>query len=435
MRPLRTVFVFVCFLFTRTSLSSSESLSPKTLKRTADAVHVQGKDLLRVQGGKISNLSLFAFHDGTWEPVPFQIDKKDEKGQLVFAQQGPTPDGEGLLERSDELTFMAADTGDRAAFKDWDAGQESGVEIEVADMETQEKGWVYLFLFSRPAPRSEKDYVQYDPVEDEIVAEKYVFVFSKDVPVTPDVLAIRGSDGNWDDELDRLKIRFSAKTFIGMSVHGSENDFSSKRTGYKDGQVRVLRRTDNKVKLFGLFSVAFSPATYIYYGNFYQFPLALSMPENMKQMIVRAGLRISLDWEKTSGRMFYSMNNPAGFLIDGVESEEEKKADLGISQWLVYAGEKGGWFFRLVTEKELESRMKLYYKDDAKTNDSPEDSPGQIGNAGFVLEHVEDLKPGEHKLLTTMYCLSNYSAGMEKEYLDILDQPLKVTTGGMGLQF
>lgn len=60
--------------------------------------------------------------------------------------------------------FMIDDSGDRVSDSVWSAGWSKGVEIEIVDPLTREKGWCYLLFFALhpPARSSFPDYVEYD---------------------------------------------------------------------------------------------------------------------------------------------------------------------------------------------------------------------------------------------------------------------------------
>jgi hypothetical protein len=140
----------------------------KTLKRTEDPVIIEGKDLMSLLGSRPDRLSLMAWTYDGFQPVPFQMDERDEKGEYVFTMSveggKTTPSNEAdqdpKLDANDELVFMVFDAGDRHPEVSFPDGVDKGVEIEITDPVDGGKAWIYLFAFKNEAPRSGLDYVR-----------------------------------------------------------------------------------------------------------------------------------------------------------------------------------------------------------------------------------------------------------------------------------
>jgi hypothetical protein len=117
--------------------------------------------------------------------------------------------------------------------------------------------------------------------------------------------------------------------------------------------------------------------------------------------------------------------------IDGKMSPEEKKLNLDPYKWMIIhgtkPGERGGWLNRIFYDEGIKAQPYLFYMDDENAADPPENDRGQIGNIGYDMRYMETLKKGVWWLTSYMYNIPDYHPGAEKEYLNILDHPLKIT--------
>ena len=86
------------------------------LHRPYDPVTVRGETLTLFRGAPVDELFAYAYKDGGWQQIPFQIDEKDGKGNYVFSHEmvrgkwrEPKPtEGQAEFSRQDELVFMAS---------------------------------------------------------------------------------------------------------------------------------------------------------------------------------------------------------------------------------------------------------------------------------------------------------------------------------------
>ena len=205
-------------LFPLSSAGANDTiLAKKTLQRDIDPIIGKGSFAKEVLGASLSNVRLYAYQNGSFEPVRFQIDEMDKEGGDIILPDGPFPNSylsNGTLDPWDVLVFMAKDTGDRVPQELWTPGYATGSEIEVVDPLTGGKGWVYLLHFaSNPPPRSLlPDYVRYDYDNEAIWSRRYTVSYI----VTSDGLHTTYYDqgtfpeeygGNGQSIFDRLKIR------------------------------------------------------------------------------------------------------------------------------------------------------------------------------------------------------------------------------------
>lgn len=410
---------------------------PSSLTRQADPVIVPGADLADLHGLALANLRFYSMQKNQMKPIPWQIDRRNEQGDYLFPY-GPKADPKAanpVLTARDELVFMIKDAGASAPVPFWPEGWDKAVVLELEDPTDGGRGWACLLHFpENPPPPSPVDYVQYNNDTTTITAQKYRMSFHPQAPIGIGALAItEAGGGDGQDMVDRLKIRVRGQTVFGFSVYRHEEQFSSKTIAWIDGPVRVIRRTRNRIILFWKIPSPSSDIDNVYYGNQFRFPTRVELPFDTDAVFKSASFRVSTDLlPAAKGRVFRNEHNPDGVVLDGKMSEAEKNLDPAPYKWGCVTGagpeDSAGWLNRMLYDKEHSPvHPSLYYIDDEKTTDSPEDVPGEIGDIGYNLESMIKLKKGYFELVSVMYHLPSYSPETIQRLLDAVDRPITVS--------
>ena len=142
-------------------------IAEKTFERWPDPVVLDCGLFSSLLSSKVDLLRMYAFSDGEFRPIPFQVDERDAEGNRVYTdgEKANPGDANGLLDKGEELSFMARDCGDRVSEAAFPPGVERWQELELEDPVNGGKGWVYLlYAPETPPPASTKDYIRYLPV-------------------------------------------------------------------------------------------------------------------------------------------------------------------------------------------------------------------------------------------------------------------------------
>ncbi len=418
------LFSFISISFGPASSGMALNEYSKNLQRRFDVVVITADDCRGLTNKPISNYGLYALKNEKLEPVPFQIDEVNKKGDFVFTHGKIKSDDKNInqFDLNDQLVFMAKDTGDKITKSIFFPKKATGcLEITVEDPISTGKGWVYLISFSAPPLLSEIDYVNYDSGQLKAVAWNYTAMAGTHHPVTASKYAFREKIGGDDtDIIDRVKLRITMKIFV--TFHKTEEDIKVTENGYIDGPVRVIVNSTNKIPLiFGLPASITHQNTFYYFGHA-DFPLVVDVP------IIPDPFFISIidDFSHCNGWTFYSSTNPEGHVIDGMMNDADNKLNLSPFTWSVLSNEKFAFWVKCLYPPNSPVKADLYFNDDIKKNDRLEEIPGENPGAGLYFKEgwkkVKDY-PVEFRILH--FFTQKYSPGDEKNIMNIHDQPLK----------
>lgn len=395
----------------------------KTLKRTMDPVIIKGMDCGFILGHPISNYNVYSYKDDKLNIIPFQIDKVINGNYVLTSGKDKSTNSNNNFDKDDELVFMVKDTGNKIKnykFKD----AISCAEIEVTDPETSDKAWVYLVLYKTATQKSTVDYVNYNADKLTITAENYIAAFNKEHPVAASFYAFgKGLGGDGTNFLDRVKTRISM-TSMGITLNYTEDNIKVKEYGYIDGPVRVIVHTKNITPLILGIPASSTEQDTIYYYTYADFPFAAKFP------IKPSAFHVTIidDFRNAIGWKFYSSTNLAGHVIDGKMDDSDKSLNLSPWKWSVLTNDKFGFWSRCIMPAESPVKAHLYYNDNATAVDSHENVKGELPGIGYDFkEGWSNLKTKSTKFNLVHFYTKSYSRGMEKEILNVHDNPLKTS--------
>ncbi len=356
------------------------------LYRPYDPVVVQGAQLTAFLNAPVAELYVYAYKNGDWTQIPFQIDEKDGTNDYYGLKNG-------VLDSVDEICFMAADMGDSVADWNWIDNAESrlnqryqvGAQDTLATPPT--KSWAYIYqsgtLTKDPTIQAYMSYVP-APVgsfSDTVKAKSYVF--GNNAKSIPDYLSIRPAvGGSGIDIMDRWKIRISGKLFGMPAFAYSENEDTGLQISsmvYKAGPVRVIRLAYFHLALWGAPITTDSVA---YLGFFY--PHAIHISAQNKTLDASFGveeLRQSVDYlPNIAGAKFHSPNN-SDITVDGNPDVVNKNLTVPGINWFLTQGAYGT-VATIVDLPVVGDHQELFYKDSSAVNPSDTGDSLAYGDSG-----------------------------------------------------
>ena len=402
-------------------------------KRLSDVVVFIGSEVPGLLGVPLERIGGYAVKNGRFEVAPFQIDERDKNGDLIYTKYGggTTAKRSGNLDVKDDIIFLFRDTGERRKGEPLPPGAVGGAELKVTDPLGGTDTWFYLLEFKNKAPRSDENYVKYDPDKDWVTSIYYTigFPYKKAIQVPSYFSQSKAAGGSEANIYDLYKIRLDIDLKFFGNKTWSQDDFVSVPVGYLDGPVRVSRRIKSAMKLAGPIRSAMIYNDSSYYPYYCTFPSLLQIPFHLCSIAHKVTMRISDDLsENAKGMIWYNERNKGGIEINGKPSEEEKKLEPGPYQWKLAHGPQGTLMSVTIFDPGMDIMEKgLYYQDDEKKPDEPCQFVGQIGNSGYDLTHIEALPKGNYIVETYVFCPVNYKKGDEQAYLNSVTHPLTVS--------
>ncbi len=366
-------------------------------------VILRGAQLAPLLGVARDRIAAYVWRDNRFTAIPFQIDRRDARGQLLLDAAMPASLARNArFIARDECVFMVGDLGERGTIPVAQLRPVKIVAVELRDPGSTQSAWVYLLVLPAPA-HVPGAYVRYRPDSDALESDTYRLAFSRQLPMLADSVQwfdpAQGAYGN--NVIDVMKIRHTGRFLGGFTFHRGVEDYRSTLVGTRVGPVRVIRRTENSIRVFlGLRSPTIT-VDYIGYAQAILADIRLDVPFRNDWFF--SDLESVTTWDGRDGPDYpagrvYSHSVPGGFPIDG---------HMSAAKWRFNASDDGAFalvnkYGTLLVTMDLPAgepiRRHVYIMDDRTALDPPENVPGQFGNIGFRMTGWEKLARGTHHL-------------------------------------
>lgn len=389
--------------------------------RTLEPVVLTGDELWLLGNAAVDEVFVYAYHGGTWEAVPYQLDEVDASG--VYTVE------DGLLDANDKVVFMAMDLGEEAGLEDWIADADSRnyprYEVQVTDpLDAGQQGWAYVYRSTTLVPGPLDDYVNWNAGGNRVEATTYRLAFSPTVHASVDALELNGSGV---DALDRTKIRLNVTCHlpfpfppVGLTL--TEEDLA--------GLGGFAPAVDGPVRVGG----GNTEGGWWFYHSLYRTDAVLSAedlaPPDPCQQVDINWVRLSNDWlDPTVSGMapatYYDSNTPGGVPIDG---QADEVSPTPHSTWLQVSGGQGSTV--QVADITLGGgSLSNYYKDDLSEDPDDTGEDGQsFGDAGFRV----DAPAGQATVALLTFILGPSQPNVGATYQEYYDHPLQVAVMAQG---
>ncbi len=305
---------------------------------------ISGEQLSLFFNHDVTNLYLYSYDAAaaTWHLLPFQIDEVnsqvDDSIKYFVAD-------DNLLDADDELVFMAADLGDKAASDIWvEAADTARLELAFFDPLNNSTRYAYLFYSeSSDLPIPDTYQMAYDAQTDRVSSVNYEVGFNNTGQLS-DVLIKPGIGGSGMDLFDRIKLRL-ALNFLAIVFAANEDSLVAFNAYAKTGPVRVIRNMAGSFRyrmLLYSFDEPFIQTSFFYPWNG-EFTL-VDIPIGDLKTIGLGILEFRLSWDfnqQATGMNFFSENNRGGVLIDGNFEKINNSCVIDDLNWTMGTGDQG----------------------------------------------------------------------------------------------
>lgn len=420
--------------------------------RYYEAVEVPGELLEGTVGRPLSSLALYSYSENGFEQVVCQLDEKTSNGSYIFThgKENNKDESNGIFDRQDLLVFMARDAGEMAPADTMPEMAENIIPIELRDPLTGDTYYVYFASFKDQAPIFEfKPYITVDDSEGKFNIRSNSFgydgliknkgkksqtftVFMDKFWLNPEI------GGNGQNIIDRQKVRGKIRFLGGLVKVGfGEEMVNGGVVAYKKGPVRINVHSVMYPKFpMGIKGPKFYIDT-VMIDTITLIRTIMGVPFNPGALITDMTLSFGQELsENAKGMIYYSSENPEGFLIDGKKSKKEKKYSTAKNKWYLVVGPQGSQIQKTVFDPKflVKGEESSIFNDDETDKHPPENFPGDIG-ATFDQLKIKALASGIYHIDTTGFMPDFFykNNSYDKKYLEGLlhlqDAPLHIKIG------
>ncbi len=401
-------------------LDLASAQEAKTLTRLHDPVILTTARLTDLPTRDTAGYRLYRVQQGRLTPIPFQFDERDGAGDIVF--NDTETNGEFQFDDNDELIFMAKDTGDRLATELLPAISDTAIEIEVTDPVTDARGWVYLLHFSGSVPPSSPvTYVRFDAETNRARTSFYAVDNYPGHNFFTGLRIATARGGTDENILERIRLRVHPTFSIFLSTWSplfTEEDFSARIDGVKNGPIRAIRRARVSLNLGRYFPEMPSGTAYTYYYlSSFTTPSIFSAPWLALKALQNFQFAVLSEFRDSASKMIYrDAANPKDLPFSERTQGAEVVTDTD-HDWYVVGGKPGTYLQAFMIPEQWKEWGIVR---GAVVRSEPP-------TAGYSLLNMANLrKPGHYHLNMAFVILTRpYQTGDEIPPLVMLQHPLR----------
>jgi hypothetical protein len=391
-------------LLIATSALAQPSALPASGCASPDALAViPAAGLPALLGKPLQQITLLHYRDERLSPIITQIDQRDSDGRYLLEDASTTDDRPAVLGPDDEIVFRLSDSAARLPAES--AGSASLVEIEVGDLQDGQAGWVYAGLSEHAAEAPAHKQIRYQAETDSAETAIYRIGFSSQNPFLIDSFQWRLSANHWSpNALDAMKIRHQGVMFGFISFRRTSKDYSSRLTRVKTGPLRVIRRTENSVRIFWQLKTPALYVDYVMMPDSFIMDTIVDIPFNLGLFFSNVETLTTIDWRDTPDLPQLTIRSPgitSGLVVNGQLTDEKARFNtINDTRFSVHS-EYGSVFVQLDIPNDFPIKPWLYLNDRTDVADPPENQPGQFGNVGYRTTGWENIDTEVHHLKFT----------------------------------
>ena len=372
---------------------------------------VSGAQLPAVSGRNIKQLSLLSYSQQTLHKIVFQLDEKDAQGRYILStresekrsySKGDIDHSINMFTDKDELVFRKQDLGSRIDRSSELLTQYTLIELEViigsaASESASESQWLYIDVNSE---NSESDIesnkqLMYEHDNDVVTSSVYKTGFSKAHPFLLDNFHWRlpGQSGWGSDITDTMKIRHLGR-FFGLPFKRTQDDYSSQLIDVKEGPLRVIRRTENRIKVFWKLKSPALLIDYVLMPDGFVMDTMIDIPFKISFFFSELQTITTMDWNHSAAEnnlRIQAANEYPAMSINGLPSDNKKVFNQIRGNTFSLASRRGNFIVTLDIPDDFPIESNLYLRDAVDEADPPENHPGQFGNIGFKTTGWENI--------------------------------------------
>jgi len=201
-----------------------------------------------------------------------------------------------------------------------------------------------------------------------------------------------------------MKIRHQGVMFGFISFKRSAKDYSSRLTRVKTGPLRVIRRTENHVRIVWQLKTPALYVDYVMMPDSFIMDTIVDIPFNLGLFFSDVETLTTVDWRSGPALPELTISSPAitaNLVANGRMSDKKKHFNSVSDNRFSVHNAYGSIFVRLDIPDDFPIEPWLYLSDQADEPDPPENQAGQFGNVGYRTTGWENIDTEVHHLKFT----------------------------------
>lgn len=328
---------------------------------------------------------------GSWRAELIQIDEVDAEGRYLLPDGPHAQHPDGRLDGRDELVVLSRAMGARAPREATAPCNGQWVQVGIGRGTGQPQGYLTLARCAAGTPTAPGDLSRYEVSSRTVETEDYTIRFNDKQVMEPVFLAYReGQGGTGQNMLRELFVEGQAKMLGGMfQLKRGLAHMISEEMAWKDGPLRVIRRTSPRIHTYGNHYT--NPGTFtlesIHQPGLLSFELQMSSSMPMSRLVSDLLLTVAWDFRRFEGMTLNFSSPLPSVKVDGREDEAEKKAESRDARWIFAAGPQGSFAGTLTYKVGLPLEKHLYIVDEKAS--TPERSGVRVGYTLSGLQRID----------------------------------------------
>jgi len=237
--------------------------------------------------------------------------------------------------------------------------------------------------------------LNYEAEQDSVSSAIYKIGFAEQHPFLLNSFQwpLKNQPGWGTDITDTMKIRHTGQ-FLGVDFKRTQDDYLSQLVMVKQGPLRIIRRTENRIKVFWKLK---SPALFIDYvmlPDGFIMDTMIDIPFKIGFFFSNLATITTMDWNDSQVSPPLSVQASRDYPempINGLTSADKEAFSQLAGNSFALASAMGDFKVALDIPDNFPIQSQLYLRDALQEPDPPENYPGQFGNAGFKTTGWENI--------------------------------------------
>jgi len=268
--------------------------------------------------------------------------------------------------------------------------------VAVAELRGPGDTVAYLAHHRHDPPGVSRRWLRYRRAQEEVDHDGFTVGFEPDRPFVLNRL-VWAADPEHRDWIDTGKFRASGRIMGAFRFERTREDFTSRVTGVIDGPVRVVVRTENRLRMaFGLKSPR-SIVDRIHTPRALLLETRLHIPFRVGWFFDHLAIRSSIDLAPGEPRTITCPNHVTTPIDGRPQPSEVALMDCPLEGFTI-ADTYGALYGNLTLGPRIKLKASIYFLDDDTAHDPPEEVPGHLGESGVILTGWEHLHRGDYRM-------------------------------------